>query len=93
MAQPVDLSPDAIDTALRAWRAGPPERAAIDLAAIANRAIIELHNVARAEANKRRGGEDWGQWARLANAARSGVLQLAAVRDSLKAMGLTEPPA
>lgn len=78
-----------IDAAIRSMRGGPPEQAAIDLVAIANRAIIELHNVARSEASRRRGTPEWGQWARLANAARSGVLQIAAVRDSLKAVAPT----
>ena len=84
MSEEQDLSLEAIDAAIRRLRSNPPEDAANDLAAIANRAIIELHNVARSAANERRGAPDWGQWARLANAARSGVLQIAAVRDTLK---------
>ncbi len=65
---------------------GTPEQAAADLTAVANRAVIELHKLARQEANARRGAPDWGKWARLANAARSGVLQIAAVRDSIKGL-------
>ena len=87
MSEAHELSVAEIDAAIRHLRAGPPEQAASDLAAIANRAIIELHNVARGEANQRRGAPDWGPWARLANAARSGVLQVAAIRDTLKAFG------
>lgn len=87
MSEGHELTVEEIDAAIRRFRGGPPERAAIDLAAIANRAIIELHNVARGEANQRRGEADWGRWARLANAARSGVLQIAAVRDTLKGFG------
>lgn len=90
MTEPQELSLEAIDAAIRRLRSAPPEQAASDLAAIANRAIIELHNVARGEASKRRGDADWGRWARLANAARSGVLQLAAVRDTLKGFGAQE---
>jgi len=86
MSEEQELSVESIDAAIRRLRNTPPEQAASDLAAIANRAIIELHNVARSAANERRGAPDWGQWARLANAARSGVLQIAAVRDTLKGM-------
>jgi hypothetical protein len=86
LSEEQDLSVEAIDAAIRRLRNTPPEQAANDLAAIANRAIIELHNVARSAANERRGAPDWGQWARLANAARSGVLQVAAVRDTLKSI-------
>jgi hypothetical protein len=64
----------------------PPEQAVADLTSVANRAVIELHKVARQEANARRGAADWGKWARLANAVRSGVLQLAAIRDSIKGL-------
>ncbi|HZT08918.1 MAG TPA: hypothetical protein VFC51_17985 [Chloroflexota bacterium] len=81
-----DTSVDAIERAIRRLAQQPPERAAFDLGAVTNRAIIELHNVARKEASARRGASDWGAWARLANAARSGVLQIAAVRDSLKSL-------
>ena len=76
-----------VDEAIRGLRSAPPDQAVADLTAIANRAIIELHNVARSEASRRRGEADWGQWARLANAARACVLQVAAVRDTLKGMG------
>lgn len=91
MSEEQGLSLEAIDTAIRRLRGTPPEQAARDLTAIANRAIIELHNVARTAANERRGAPDWGQWARLANAARSGVLQIAAVRDTLKGMSPPTP--
>jgi hypothetical protein len=90
MSEEQELSLESIDAAIRRFRARPPGQAASDLAAIANRAIIELHNVARTAANERRGAPDWGQWARLANAARSGVLQVAAIRDTLKGMQLVE---
>jgi hypothetical protein len=77
---------DRVDELIRQLASQPPDQALVDLTAAANRAVIELHKLARQEANSRRGQADWGKWARLANAARSGVLQLAAVRDSVKAM-------
>lgn len=80
------LSTEELEAAIHQLRSDPPERAIVDLTALANRAIVDLHNVAREEASKRRGQADWGQWARLANAARSAVLQIAAVRDTLKTL-------
>jgi hypothetical protein len=90
MSEEQELSLESIDAAIRRFRALPPGQAASDQAANANPAIIQLHNVARTAANERRGAPDWGQWARLANAARSGVLQVAAIRDTLKGMQLVE---
>jgi hypothetical protein len=58
---------------------------------VANRAVAELHRVAREQANRRRGQPDWGKWARLANAVRSGILQLAAIRDSVKGLEFGAP--
>lgn len=95
MSEQPELTLEEMDAAIRALRNGPSNEAASALTAIANRAIIELHNVARTEASNRRGQPDWGPWARLANAARSCVLQVAAVRDTLKAFeaaGAEEPP-
>ena len=80
-----------IDGAIRDLANAPPEVAISDLAAVANRAVIELNKVARTQANLLRGAPEWGKWARLANATRSTVLQMAAVRDSLKAMGAPAP--
>ncbi len=77
---------DQVEKLVRELASGPPGQAVVDLTAVANRAVIELHKLARQEANQRRGEPDWGKWARLANAARSGVLQIAAVRDSIKAI-------
>lgn len=74
-----------LDERIRRLADGPPEQAIRDLTAVANRAVIEIHKIAREQAKDRRGGADWGKWAKLANAARSGVLQLAAIRDSVKA--------
>ena len=80
-------TPEELDRAVRQLAEAPAEQAIPVLVAVANRAIIELHKIARQEANARRGSPQWGQWARLANAARSCVLQVAAVRDSLKRLG------
>jgi hypothetical protein len=80
-----------IDGAIRDLADAPPEKAITELAAVANRAVIELNKVARTQANALRGAPEWGKWARLANATRSTVLQMAAVRDSLKAMGAPTP--
>jgi len=77
---------ETIDQGIRQLAEGPAEQAVADLTAVANRAIIELHKLARQEANRRRGEPDWGPWARLANAVRSGVLQIAAIRDSVKGL-------
>jgi hypothetical protein len=82
---------DQIEQLIRELAAQPADRAVVDLTSVANRSIIELNKVARQEASNRRGQPEWGAWARLANAARSGVLQIAAVRDSLKAMPKEEP--
>lgn len=84
-------SVEDLEAGIRELRSAPPERAVIDLTTLANRAIIDLHNVARSEAAKRKGEADWGQWARLANAARGAVLQVAAVRDALKGIKLDPP--
>lgn len=91
MAEGRRWSVEELETAIHELRSASPEEAVVALTGLANRAIIDLHNVARGEAGKRRGEPDWGQWARLANAARSAVLQIAAVRDTLKAMRAAAP--
>lgn len=80
---------EALEASIRELSAGPPEQAIADLTVVANRAIIELHRVAREQAKAQRGQPEWGSWARLANAVRSGVLQVAAIRDSVKGLGLS----
>lgn len=85
-------SPEEIEQAIRQLGARPAEEAIPALTLVANRAIVELHRLAREQANARRGQPDWGQWARLANAVRSGVLQVAAIRDSVKRLDLEQPP-
>ena len=86
MAEETPSTVDELEAAIHRLAASAPEQAVADLARLANRAIVDLHVVARAEANKRKGSDDWGQWARLANAVRSGVLQIAAIKDALKGM-------
>jgi hypothetical protein len=90
--QPPDAGVKDLEEAIRKLASAPPEQALPHLTAVANRAIIELHKVARDQANRRRGEPDWGKWAGVANAARSSVLQVAAVRDSLKRLGAGAPP-
>jgi hypothetical protein len=93
VAQENRPSAEALDRGIRQLAEQDPAQAVADLTAVANRAIIELHKIARKEAGARRGASDWGSWARFANAARSGVLQVAAIRDSLKALPVVQPPA
>lgn len=81
-------TPEQLERAVHQLAEAPAEQAIPLLTAVANRAIIELHKIARQEANARRGSAEWGQWARLANAARSCVLQMAALRDSVKGLGI-----
>jgi hypothetical protein len=83
-----DPAPEELERAVRRIGELPPEEAVPALVLIANRAVIELHRVSRAGASARRGQDDWGKWARLANAVRSGVLQLASIRDAAKGLGL-----
>ena len=90
--EPTKPAISELEDAIRRLADGPPDRAAADLTAVANRAIIELHKVARDQERQRRGEADWGGWARLANAARGSVLQVATVRDSLKRLGGGAPP-
>jgi hypothetical protein len=73
--------PPEIEAAIKAAAAGQnrPE-AALRLAAIANRATTMLHQLAREEANARKGQPDWGRWAALANTSRDVLLRTATSR-------------
>ena len=62
----------------------PPNESAMALAELVNRTAVELHKLARAQAQARRGEPDWGDWAKLANAARTAVLQAASCRDAAR---------
>jgi hypothetical protein len=68
-----------------------PEAAALALADLSSRVAVELHKRARAEAQARRGQADWGRWAKLANAARGGVLQAASCRDVARELNANAP--
>ncbi|HLH20948.1 MAG TPA: hypothetical protein VK066_00380 [Chloroflexota bacterium] len=81
-------APQAVEQALRSATGRPPADAAVALAELVNRSAVELHKLARAQAQARRGEADWGDWAKLANAARTAVLQAASCRDA--ARGLSE---
>jgi hypothetical protein len=64
----------------------PPQEAAVALAELVNRTSVELHKLARAQAQARRGEPEWGDWAKLANAARTAVLQAASCRDAARGL-------
>jgi hypothetical protein len=79
--------PPEVEAAIKAALDGPNrEESVLTLAAIANRAIAALNTLARTESNARRGQEDWGAWAALANAARNTVLQTATLRRTATAL-------
>ena len=75
--------PPEVESAIQAaLGSSSREGAVLTLASIANRTIAALNSLARNEANARRGQEDWGAWAALANAARNTVLQTATLRKT-----------
>jgi hypothetical protein len=75
--------PAEVEAAIQAALNNPVKAdAVLSLASIANRTIAALNSLARAESNARRGQEDWGTWAALANAARNTVLQTATLRKT-----------
>ncbi|HEY7063949.1 MAG TPA: hypothetical protein VII06_20895 [Chloroflexota bacterium] len=89
----MDREVDAAALAARALAAAvdqPPADAARTLAELVNRSAVELHKLARAQAQERRGEADWGDWAKLANAARTAVLQAASCRDAARGIGHEE---
>jgi hypothetical protein len=58
--------------------------ALLALVEAANRLTVEIHRRARLEAQTQRGTPSWGAWAKLANAGRSAVLQMATCRDAAR---------
>ena len=92
MAEPTRPTVAEVEAQIRALGAAPPGTAVADLTAVAHRAIIELNRVAKQQATERRGQPDWGQWAKLANAVRGSVLQVATVRDAIKPLVRTPVP-
>lgn len=85
-----DTQPSLSARALRSAADLPPNEAAVALAELVNRASVELHKLARAQAQARRGEPDWGAWAKLANAARTAVLQAASCRDAARGLSKGE---
>ena len=81
-----EASPSLSEETLHAAAGQSPPRAAVELAELVNRAAVELHKLARAQAQARRGEADWGEWAKLANAARTAVLQAASCRDAARGL-------
>ena len=59
----------------------PANERARMLANTINRAVAQLHRLARDEAAARKGQPDWAAWAKLVNASRQAVLQAATCRD------------
>ena len=84
--QPEHTGPGPSVEAVRAATEQPPPDAALALAELLNRAAVELHKLARAQAQARRGQPDWGDWAKVANAARTAVLQAASCRDAARGL-------
>ena len=62
------------------------------LAAIANRATAALHQLARTEANARKGQPEWGRWASLVNASRDAVLRTATCRQTANQLAVAPSP-
>jgi hypothetical protein len=71
--------------------AAPPEEAARLLANTVNRAVAQLHKLARDQAAARKGQRDWSTWAKLANASRNSVLAASMCREIANQMA-AEPP-
>jgi hypothetical protein len=86
--EPRRLPSEAEDLVQRYAASQPPEEAARLLANLASRVLAVLHQLARTEANRRKGQPDWGQWARLVNASRSAVLAASSCRDAALALSV-----
>lgn len=75
--------PADVEAAIREAIENPNRaEAAFRLASIANRAAAALHQLARAEANARKGTAEWGRWASLTNASRDAILRTATCRQT-----------
>ena len=86
-----DSSRGAADEIVRGLLAErPATEAALSLAEVSSRIAVELHKLARSEAQARRGTDEWGRWAKLANAARTAVLQAASCRDAARELNATD---
>ncbi|TAK22512.1 MAG: hypothetical protein EPO26_11315 [Chloroflexota bacterium] len=69
----------------------PEDRARL-LANSINRAISQLHRLARDEATARKGSRDWAAWAKLVNASRNAVLAASMCREVATAIGTSAVP-
>jgi hypothetical protein len=58
-----------------------PEEASRLLANTVNRAVAQLHKLARDQAAARKGQSDWATWAKLAAASRNAVLAASMCRE------------
>ena len=76
--------PTAAELVQQATTSLPPAAAVLALSELATRVMAELQRVARQEAEAHRGEAAWGGWAKLANAARTGALQVASCRDAAR---------
>lgn len=83
--------PPDVEQAIKAAIAQPRRgEAALILASIANRATAALHQLARAEAQTRKGTAEWGRWASLVNASRDAVLRTATCRQTASQLAMNE---
>jgi len=83
MEKGIGLVPTEVEVAIKNAIENPRRaEAALVLASIANRAVAALHQLARTEANARKGAPDWGRWASLTNASRDAVLRTATCRQT-----------
>lgn len=79
----IGLVPPDVEQAIKTALANPRRgEAALTLASIANRATAALHQLARSEAQARKGAPEWGRWASLTNASRDAVLRTATCRQT-----------
>jgi hypothetical protein len=84
--------PAAVEAAIKqATSSENHAEGALILAAIANRATAALHQLARSEANARKGQPDWGRWASLVNASRDAVLRTATCRQTANQLASASP--
>ncbi len=80
-SKPYQISPELEAMIKQAGERGGAE-GALELALIANRAVSELHKVARKIAEQKKGTSEWGRWAGLANVSRDAVLRTATCRQT-----------
>ena len=88
-SNPYKINPD-IDAIIRQAGNRADAAGAVELALVANRAVSELHKVARKIANENRGTPNWGRWASLVNSARDAVLRTATCRKTASQLAQQE---